>query len=104
LRRQDAEDHDRDLEQRAAGKIAKWFRREAPDRSSLPWRPHVRCGSARLVITKAVKRAETDLLVLGTSGHTGLAYVVLGSVAGDVLREVTCDVLIVPPSSKLSRR
>jgi nucleotide-binding universal stress UspA family protein len=61
-----------------------------------PYKPHVRCGSARLVIEKAVEKAESDLLVLGTHGYSGLAHVLLGTVAGDVLREVACDVLVVP--------
>lgn len=103
LNQEDAEGHDSELELQAVRKIVKWIDRvESPleSREALRWKPHVRCGSARLVIGKAVKRAETDLLVLGTRGHTGIAYVVLGSVAGDVLREVTCDVLVVPPSKK----
>lgn len=62
-----------------------------------PWKSHVRDGSPRLVIAKAVKKAETDLLALGTHGYSGLAHMFLGTVAGDVLRDVTCDVLVVPP-------
>lgn len=61
------------------------------------WRMHVGYGSARALITKAVKQAETDLLVLGTHGYTGVAHALLGTVAGDVLRDVACDVLVVPP-------
>lgn len=61
------------------------------------WRTHVRHGSPRAVIEKAVKKGETDLLVLGTRGHSGVAHAFLGTVAGDVLREVACDVLVVPP-------
>ncbi|WP_438022771.1 universal stress protein [Sorangium sp. So ce233] len=53
-----------------------------------PWKTHVRCGSPRLVIEKAVKKADSDLLVLGTHGDSGVAHVFLGTVAGDVLREV----------------
>jgi len=61
------------------------------------WRMHVSRGSARTLISKAVKKAETDLLVLGTHGYSGAAHAFLGTVAGDVLREVACDVLVVPP-------
>ena len=46
---------------------------------------------------KAVEKADTDLLVLGTRGFTGVAHLFLGTVAGDVLRDVACDVLVVPP-------
>jgi nucleotide-binding universal stress UspA family protein len=61
------------------------------------WRTHVRYGAPRTVIEAAVKKAEPDLLVLGSRGYSGLAQVFLGTVAGDVLREVACDVLVVPP-------
>lgn len=62
------------------------------------WRTHVRCGSPRSVVEKAMKQAETDLLVLGTHGYSGAAYVFLGTVAGDLLRAAKCDVLVVPPA------
>ncbi len=61
------------------------------------WRTRVRHGSARMVIAKAVERREADLLALGTRGYTGIAHALLGTVAGDVLRQVGCDVLVVPP-------
>lgn len=48
------------------------------------------------MIEKVVKKADTDLLVLGTHGYSRVAHVLLGTVAGDVLREVACDVLVVP--------
>lgn len=68
------------------------------------WKAYVRYGSPRLVIPSTVAKAAADLLVLGTHGHTGVAHALLGTVAGDVLREVPCDVLVVPSSSKVSTR
>lgn len=62
------------------------------------WKTHVQYGSPRIIVDKAMKRAETDLLVLGTHGCSGAAYVFLGTVAGDLLRAATCDVLVVPPA------
>lgn len=67
--------------------------------SDVSWRMCVRHGAARSIIQRAVTRRQFDLLGLGTRGYTGLAHAFLGSVAGDVLREVTCDVLMVPPST-----
>jgi len=61
------------------------------------WKTHIRYGSPRIVVEAAVKKAERDLLVLGSRGYSGLAQIFLGTVAGDVLREVACDVLVVPP-------
>jgi nucleotide-binding universal stress UspA family protein len=63
------------------------------------WKTQVRYGSPRVVVEKAVKKAETDLLVLGTHGYSGVTYVFLGTVAGDLLRAAQCDVLVVPPAA-----
>ncbi len=73
----------------------------SPD-DGFTWRSHIRHGSPRLVIPKAVATSRADLLVLGTHGRAGLAHALLGTVAGDVLREVPCDVLVVPPSTRFS--
>jgi nucleotide-binding universal stress UspA family protein len=64
------------------------------------WKTDIRYGSPRMMIKKAVRKANADLLVLGTRGFTGLKHLFLGTVAGDVLREVSCDVLVVPPRSQ----
>jgi nucleotide-binding universal stress UspA family protein len=75
-----------------------------PSRGSAPeWAPYVRHGSPRTVIPETVAQTDADLLVLGTRANTGLAHVLLGTVAGDVLRSVPCDVLVVPPKRNVSR-
>lgn len=61
------------------------------------WRIQARTGSARSVIMRTVKQERTDVLGLATHGYRGLAHAFLGTVAGDVLRHVSCDVLVVPP-------
>lgn len=61
------------------------------------WKTHVRYGSPRTIVEKATKKADNDLLVLGTRGRAGMAYVFLGTVAGELLRAAQCDVLMVPP-------
>lgn len=66
------------------------------------FRAHVRHGSPRMLVPKIVKLAEVDLLALGTHAYSGLAHAFLGSVAGDLLRDVGCDVLVVPPGSELT--
>lgn len=62
------------------------------------WKTHVRHGAPRVIIEKALKKIDADLLVLGTHGYSGAAFVFLGTVAGDLLRAAQCDVLIVPPA------
>jgi nucleotide-binding universal stress UspA family protein len=61
------------------------------------WAVQLRHGSPRVVLPEVAAKRAADLLVLGTHGRSGLAQAFLGSVAGDVLRQVRCDVLVVPP-------
>lgn len=62
------------------------------------WEIHVRRGAPRSIVMKFTKETETDLLVLGTHGYSGPAHHFLGTVAGSLLRESKCDVLVVPPT------
>lgn len=66
------------------------------------WQTYLRYGAPRSVVEKATETIEPDLLVLGTHGYSGAAYVFLGTVAGDLLRAAKCDVLVVPPSTKVT--
>ena len=45
----------------------------------------------------AVRSAAADLIVIGTHGRTGLAHILLGSVAERVVRTAACSVLTVRP-------
>jgi nucleotide-binding universal stress UspA family protein len=67
------------------------------------WKLHLRKGSARTVIGRALTETRADLLALGTHGYSGIAHVMLGTVAGDVLRAARCDVLVVPPARRRGR-
>lgn len=51
------------------------------------------------VIRRAVERLDAELVVIGTRGHTGLKRLLLGSVADEVLRNIECDVLAIPPQA-----
>lgn len=50
-----------------------------------------------LEILAAAKQENADLVVVGTTGESGLLRLFLGSVADEVLRGAVCDVLAVPP-------
>jgi nucleotide-binding universal stress UspA family protein len=54
----------------------------------------VRYGRAPHVITGVARHLRPDLVCVGSVGRTGLPYILLGSVAEHVLREVSCDVLV----------
>lgn len=58
---------------------------------------HVHQGNPAAVISRLAAELQTDLLVMGTTGRSGLPYLLLGSVAETVLRTVPCDTLIVRP-------
>lgn len=55
----------------------------------------IRQGPPFLEIVRYAKEVDADLIVLGTHGRTGLAHVLLGSVAEKVVRKASCPVLTV---------
>ncbi len=54
-------------------------------------------GPAFVEIVRYAREHEIDLIVLGTHGRSGLAHVLLGSVAEKVVRKASCPVLTVRP-------
>jgi nucleotide-binding universal stress UspA family protein len=55
----------------------------------------VRLGSPANEIVEYAKDNDIDLIVIGTRGRSGLAHVLLGSVAERVVRHAPCPVLTV---------
>ncbi len=49
------------------------------------------------VLSKMIKEHEIDFIVLGTSGGAGFKKLIAGSVAEEIMREVSCPVLAVGP-------
>lgn len=56
---------------------------------------HVRRGRPASVILELAEELRSQLIVMGTRGSTGLAHVLLGSVAERTLRAAHCSVLAV---------
>ena len=54
---------------------------------------HLREGPPADSIAEAARELGADLIVMGTRGRTGLAHVVLGSVAERTVRSAPCPVL-----------
>lgn len=50
-------------------------------------------------ILMAAEELKADLIVVATSGKGAVARMVLGSVAGQVLKDARCDVLAIPPDA-----
>lgn len=67
------------------------------ERKGAPVRPQLRRGDARSVILTEAARMRADLIVLGTHGRSGLAHMLLGSVAEWILVNASADVLVARP-------
>jgi len=68
--------------------------------TGLPSQTPLRQGAVWEVVSDVVKRNEIDLLVLASHGRHGIPRLVLGSVAEEVFRNVSCPVLTVGPDVK----
>ncbi|HHT9119558.1 MAG TPA: universal stress protein [Candidatus Hypogeohydataceae bacterium YC41] len=55
----------------------------------------VTMGIPAVEIINAARQKGIDLIVMGTHGRTGIAHVVIGSVAENVVRKAPCPVLTV---------
>ncbi len=54
-------------------------------------------GSPKVEIVRYARTQEIDLIVLATHGRSGLAHIIIGSVAESVVRTAPCPVLTVRP-------
>ena len=54
-------------------------------------------GTPFLEIIRYAKEHEIDLIVIGTHGRSGVAHMLMGSVAEKVVRKAPCPVLTVRP-------
>jgi CPA2 family monovalent cation:H+ antiporter-2 len=61
-------------------------------------------GAAASQIVEHARRANTDLLVIGTHGLSGFERFLLGSVTEKVLRKASCPVMTVPPASSTTAK
>jgi nucleotide-binding universal stress UspA family protein len=61
----------------------------------------VRTGEPAESIAEAAERYGADLVVMTTHGRTGLAHMVSGSVAEEVIRRADCPVLVLRDSGTI---
>jgi nucleotide-binding universal stress UspA family protein len=65
--------------------------------NDLPVELRVIAGEPGPAIVQAAQEAQADLIVMGTHGRSGLARLLMGSVAEYVLRHAPCPVLTIKP-------
>lgn len=58
-------------------------------------RTTLKTGAPAQVIVDTAKSARADLIIMATHGRTGLAHILMGSVAEKVVRSARCPVLTV---------
>jgi nucleotide-binding universal stress UspA family protein len=75
--------------------LADALARAGVDGTALRTFVHVRIGSAAKEIVSLAAEIDADLIVVGTHGRKGLQRLWMGSVAEQVLRQATCQVLVV---------
>lgn len=89
-----AEEHERTLEE---------WRVEAERRAGRPVRSRILAGAPAAEILRHAREEGCELIVIGTHGRTGIARLVLGSVAARVARESACPVLVVRDHHSLEK-
>ncbi|RWF79392.1 MAG: universal stress protein [Mesorhizobium sp.] len=60
----------------------------------------VRHGDPVTGLEVLTNEADTDLVIAGTHGRSGLMHALLGSAASRILNDVPCDVLVVPSRAR----
>jgi nucleotide-binding universal stress UspA family protein len=83
--------------------LSRW-RADAEGRAGRPVRSVVLWGDPAGQIVRLAREERCDLLVVGTHGRSGVARLVLGSVAERVARQSPCPVLIVHDHGVLEDR
>jgi nucleotide-binding universal stress UspA family protein len=75
----------------------------APLRARLKASSDIALGPTAGTIVSVAEEYGADLIVLGSHGRTGMAHLLLGSVAESVVRKAPCPVLTVPMRPEAAR-
>lgn len=60
----------------------------------------MREGDILPVVLNFAKANQFDMIIMGTEGTSGVAEIFVGSVAGEVMENANCPVLVVPEQAK----
>ncbi|HEV8723716.1 MAG TPA: universal stress protein [Candidatus Binatia bacterium] len=67
--------------------------------AKVDWEKRTEEGQAAIAIVRQADQGQTDMIVMGTHGRTGLEYMLMGSVAEKVVRTASCPVLTIRPDA-----
>ena len=73
---------------------------EVPEEIQNIVEPIILFGVPFVEIIKTAKDKNIDLIVIGTHGRTGLAHMLIGSVAEKIVRKAPCPVLTIKIKKK----
>ncbi|MBT3878805.1 MAG: universal stress protein [Candidatus Scalindua sp.] len=73
---------------------------EVPEEIQNIVEPIILFGVPFVEIIKTAKDKNIDLIVIGTHGRTGLAHMLIGSVAEKIVRKAPCPVLTIKIKEK----
>jgi nucleotide-binding universal stress UspA family protein len=65
----------------------------------VPWQKEVRIGAPHQEIIASARAHNADLIVMGSTGRSGLARILLGSVTRRVIQQLPCSILTVKQNS-----
>lgn len=71
---------------------------------NVKYRTVIEFGVPYQVIVESAKHLKVDLIVMSTHGRTGLAHVLLGSVAERVVQHAACPILLLRRMPEAKRR
>ncbi|MFQ5667135.1 MAG: universal stress protein [Candidatus Binatia bacterium] len=83
-------------EKKARAMLEESARRCLPEESPLTY--HIVHGDPYEKLLDTAKRIEPDLIVVSTHGRSGVAHLIIGSVAERIVRHAPCPVFVVPAS------
>lgn len=79
--------------------IAAEFKQVRLPESSTPAEHVLLAGNPADEVVRLADEGQYDLLILGSHGRTGLARVLMGSIAESIVRRVRCPVIVCKPCS-----
>lgn len=83
------------LDQSIKEELEKRLLAEVPEKIQNRVETTILFGVPFVEIIKAAREKDIDLIVIGTHGRTGIAHMLIGSVAEKVVRKAPCPVLTV---------